>query len=362
VTTDANPPRDDRRGKIAAAAVLALIGFAANSILCRKALGAQAIDAWSFTCIRLVGGASTLFLLVQWRRSRERKSSIARTLTTESPDLSITAARETQSLESSITQAPTTGGPDSLITTARTKGSWGSALALFGYAAAFSLAYLRLSAGVGALVLFACVQATMIGWGIKNGERPSLVEWMGIALALAGLFLLTLPGAVAPDPIGLVLMMSAGISWGAYSLRGRSSRAPLLSTADNFARSVPMAIAGVLIGLSEAHTSTPGIWLALASGCVASGIGYSLWYTALPGLSATRAAIVQLLVPILAATLGILFLGEPLTARLSFSALMILGGVALAIRGRRKPSAAPAPTRDASAVEAPKLSVETRPR
>jgi drug/metabolite transporter (DMT)-like permease len=234
-----------------------------------------------------------------------------------------------------------------------TRGSWPSAFALFAYAAAFSLAYLRLGAGVGALVLFACVQATMIGWGIKCGERPSRVEWSGFAIALAGLAVLTLPGAVAPDPIGLALMMIAGVAWGAYSLRGRSSRAPLVSTADNFARSVPMAIVGAVVGAiigikstsSSVHIDANGVWLALASGCVASGLGYSLWYSALPGLTAARAAIVQLVVPILAATLGIVVLGEELSARLAIAALMILGGIALAIAGRRKPALGCAPAR-----------------
>jgi drug/metabolite transporter (DMT)-like permease len=328
--------------RIAAATVLALIGFAANSVLCRKALGAHAIDAWSFTCVRLGSGALTLLVLVrvgalQAARRRERE-----------------AARDV-------------AGSDRVASAAepRTRDSWASAFALFAYAGAFSLAYLRLSAGVGALVLFACVQATMIGWGIKSGERPSRVEWLGIAVALAGLVLLTLPGAVAPDPpdtLGLVLMMSAGIAWGAYSLRGRSSRSPLRSTADNFARSVPMAVAGVLVGLSDAHTSWLGIALAMASGSIASGLGYSLWYTALPGLSATRAAIVQLVVPILAATLGILLLGEQLTARLSFSALMILGGVALAILGRRRVRPIPAAPEIAPAAGARELTAESSSR
>jgi len=236
------------------ATVLALIGFAANSILCRKALGSHAIDAWSFTCIRLGGGALTLFVLVRMRAATTR-------------------------------DAPANENAPTERASSTTRGSWPSAFALFAYAAAFSLAYLRLGAGVGALVLFACVQATMIGWGIKCGERPSRVEWSGFAIALAGLAVLTLPGAVAPDPIGLALMMIAGVAWGAYSLRGRSSRAPLVSTADNFARSVPMAVvgavAGAIIGIASAsssvHIEASGVWLALASGCVASGLGYSLW-------------------------------------------------------------------------------------
>jgi len=170
--------------RIAIATVLALIGFAANSILCRKALGSHAIDAWSFTCIRLGGGALTLFVLLRMRAATTR-------------------------------DAPANENAQTERASSTTRGSWPSAFALFAYAATFSLAYLRLGAGVGALVLFACVQATMIGWGIKCGERPSRVEWSGFAIALAGLAVLTLPGAVAPDPIGLALMMIAGVAWGA---------------------------------------------------------------------------------------------------------------------------------------------------
>lgn len=280
------------------ATVAALVGFAANSILCRMALAARSIDAWSFTCVRLGGGAVMLYLVAR-----------------------VVGVRRG----------------------ARSEGNWGSAFALFTYAAAFSLAYLRLSAGVGALVLFASVQSTMFGWSIKSGERPTAVEWVGLAIALAGLMVLTLPGAVAPDPIGFLLMMLAGIAWGAYSLRGRVSRSPLAATADNFVRSAPMALAGLLIGFSGVHVAPRGVWLALASGAVASGLGYSLWYLALPGLTATRAALVQLVVPVLATVAGIVVLGESLTLRLVVAGIMILGGVGVAVLLRRRS------TRDAPA-------------
>ncbi len=275
-----------------AATGAALIGFAANSLLCRMALGARAIDAWSFTAVRLGGGALMLALLAR------------------------AAGRGARS--------------------PRGAGSFGSALALFGYAVLFSLAYLRLSTGVGALVLFACVQATMIGWAIGTGARPSAVEWLGLAVALLGLAFLTLPGASAPDPLGLLLMALAGVAWGAYSLRGRGNRAPLFATADNFARSVPLALAGLALGfvLGPLHGTARGVALALASGALASGVGYSLWYLALPGLSATRAALVQLTVPVLAAAGGILVLDERATPRLLLSALLILGGVGVALLGR----------------------------
>ena len=379
--------RDASAGSLrtAIATVLALIGFAANSVLCRKALGSHAIDAWSFTCIRLGGGALALFLIVRLRaaaamRSANRDANPVRRADRDAPSMR-RADLDAPSVRYADRDARSNTSSSGDRSAPAARGSWASAFALFAYAGAFSLAYLRLGAGVGALVLFACVQATMIGCGIVRGERPSRVEWSGIAIALAGLVLLTLPGAVAPDPIGFALMMIAGIAWGAYSVRGRSSRAPLVSTADNFARSVPMALgatvlmaaataamasagafAGGSFASSDMHVESSGVWLALASGCVASGLGYSLWYSALPGLTAARAAIVQLVVPILAAALGIAILGEHLTARLSCSALMILGGVALAIAGRRKPAVAATAARIGADPEARSLNAETPAR
>jgi drug/metabolite transporter (DMT)-like permease len=281
----------DAQCKIASATIAALIGFAANSILCRMALGARTIDAWSFTAVRLGAGALTLFC-------------VARVFTRDRA--------------------------------ARRAGSLGSAFALFLYAAAFSLAYLRIPAGVGALLLFASVQATMIGWSIVHGERPSSLEWLGLTLALAGLVLLALPGAVAPDPIGASLMMLAGVAWGAYSLRGKSSHDPLAATAVNFLYSAPLAVAGLCVGFSGLHATPRGVGLAILSGAVASGLGYSLWYRALPYLSATRAALVQLVVPALAAGAGVVLLGEQLSLRLALAGSMILGGVALAVVQKRR--------------------------
>ncbi len=276
--------------KTVLATAAALVGFAANSLLCRMALGARSIDPWSFTGVRLGGGALMLLLI-------SRSAG---------------------------------GGARS--------GSWGSAVALFGYAAAFSLAYVRLSTGVGALVLFASVQATMIGWSIARGARPTALEWIGLAIALSGLALLGLPGAAVPDSFGLGLMALAGIAWGAYSLRGRGNRAPLASTADNFARSVPFALGGLACALlqSPLHLTARGAGLALASGALASGVGYSLWYLALPGLTPTRAAVVQLTVPVLAAGAGIAVLGERLTLRLALAGAMILGGVLTAVLSRSR--------------------------
>lgn len=294
--------------RIATLTIAALIGFAANSLLCRAAIGAHEIDPATFTAIRLLSGAIVLAILVRATRSGEPA-----------------------------------------------RGSWLSALALFAYAGAFSFAYVRLTTATGALLLFTFVQLTMIGAGIARGERPSVVEWIGHASAIAGLFALALPGLAAPDPIGAVLMATAGVAWGVYSLRGRGGKNPLAITADNFARTVPMALVLVAIALvvmgrhstalvragdaQVAHglvVSGRGVVLAVASGAIASGVGYSVWYAALPHLPATRAAVVQLSVPAIAAVAGVTFLGEVMTVRFAMCAAAILGGVAITILGRRR--------------------------
>ena len=265
----------------------ALVGFAANSLLCRTALGADAIDAASFTAIRLASGACVLFALARGR--------------------------------------------------VRGAGSWASGGALFAYAAAFSFAYLRLTTATGALILFATVQATMIGWGVARGDRPRAVEWLGIALAAAGLVVLTLPGLAAPDPVGAVLMAAAGASWGVYSLRGRSAKRPLAATADNFVRTLPFAaLLLASLAVMDGHVTLEGAALAVASGAIASGLGYSLWYAALPHLAPSRAAIVQLSVPVLAAAGGAVVLGEVVTVRLVGAAAAIVGGIALAVVAKRR--------------------------
>jgi drug/metabolite transporter (DMT)-like permease len=276
--------------------LLALLGFAANSLLCRAALAggaARSIDAASFTLVRLASGALVLALLL---RARRRPA------------------------------APT-----------EQRGSWPAALALFAYAAGFSLAYVRIGAGVGALLLFGCVQLTMLGAGLARGERPRALEWVGLAVALAGLAGLTLPGASAPDAPGALLMAGAGVAWGLYSLRGRGAGDPLAATAGNFLRSVPLAAALWLLALllaPGAHASAKGLLLATASGALASGLGYSLWYAALPSLSAARAAIVQLAVPLLAAGGAVLLLHEPLTQRLVLGGAALLAGVLLSLRSK----------------------------
>lgn len=267
---------------------MAMIAFAANSLLCRAALRTDAIDASSFTLVRLASGALVLSLLVRLRSS---------------------------------------GGP--------APRNLRSAGALFAYAIAFSIAYLKLPTGTGALVLFGAVQTTMIAAGIRGGERPRPSIWIAIGVALAGLVHLVLPGLGAPDPIAAALMALAGIAWGVYSLRGRGSPDPLAATAINFRWSVPLAVLAFAIGLVFApHASARGIVLAATSGALASGVGYSIWYSALRGLTATRAAVVQLSVPVIAAAGGIVLLGEPLGARLIVSAAAILGGVAFVLTRR----------------------------
>jgi len=219
---------------------------------------------------------------------------------------------------------------------ARVRGNWISAAMLFLYAIAFSFAYLSLSAGTGALILFGSVQMTMLLAALRSGERPQLVEWLGIALALGGLVYLVLPGLESPSLLGSSLMVIAGIAWGVYSLRGRGSGSPLADTAGNFIRAVPLILVVLLLSLNSVHLSKPGILMAVLSGAVASGLGYVIWYAALAGLSATRAAIVQLSVPVLAAWAGVVFLAEDLSLRLIVAGALILGGIALAITRRSK--------------------------
>lgn len=267
-------------------ATAALVGFAANSLLCRLALGPGLIDAASFTFVRLAAGAAVLLAL-------------------------------------------TARGPVSIV---RDAGSWRSAFALFAYAAAFSYAYLRIGAGTGALLLFGAVQATMLGAGLRAGERLRVSGALGLALALLGLVVLVRPGLAAPDALGAASMAAAGVAWGVYSLRGRTACAPpLVETTGNFARSVPLAVVLSLPTFAAAHASTRGIALAVASGALASGLGYTLWYAALPGLGAMRAAIVQLSVPVLTAAAASILLGEPVTLRLVVASLLILGGIALVL-------------------------------
>lgn len=271
--------------------VVAMLAFAANSLLCRIALRETGIDAASFTTLRIASGALVLWLIV-----RARRGDIGR------------------------------------------QGSWGSAAALFVYAAAFSYAYLSLPAAVGALLLFGAVQATMIGYGLVRGERFSGRQTVGLVLAAGGLLGLLLPGVSAPPLQGAVLMIVAGAAWGLYSLRGRRGGDPTASTAGNFVRALPFALVLSLSMLPHASLAADGVLYALASGALASGLGYAIWYAALPGLRATQAATVQLSVPVIAAFGGALFLGEAITLRLVLASVAVLGGIALVIGLRRSGS------------------------
>ena len=266
-----------------------MIAFAANSLLTRGALDRHLIDAPSFTLIRLISGAAMLALLVQLRGSR--------------------------SVE---------------------RGSWTSALSLAGYAVAFTLAYVTIGAGVGALLLFGAVQVTMIGAAIARGERPLRRDWFGLALALAGLVWLTVPGASAPDVTGAALMMLAGACWGAYSLAGRGSRDPLAATAGNFWRASILAAVALGVLAAQGGVTTRGALLATASGALASGVGYTLWYSALPALGAWRASLVQLTVPILTGFAAVILLGEGISERLVISGVLVTSGVWITLQTGRK--------------------------
>jgi drug/metabolite transporter (DMT)-like permease len=263
---------------------LALCGFAANSLLCRAALASTSIDPASFTAWRLGSGALVLVLLA------------------------------------AVTRA---GSP-------LRHGDWRSALALAAYAIAFAYAYVALHAGVGALLLFGAVQLTMIAAGLWRGERFGLVQWLGVALAAVGLVAMKLPLGGAPLPgVPVAAMLAAGVAWGVYSLLGRGATAPLALTAGNFLRAAPLALVLPWIVPREASMPIDGIGYAVLSGALASGVGYALWYAALPALRATQAAVLQLLVPVLAAAAGVAWLDEPLDARLLIGGAAILGGVAL---------------------------------
>ncbi|WP_129135278.1 DMT family transporter [Luteimonas sp. YGD11-2] len=268
-----------------------LAAFAGNSLLCRWALQDAHIDPAGFTAIRLGSGALVLWLLVR------RRAGAA----------------------------------------ARAGGSWDPALALFAYAAAFSYAFMYVPVSTGTLLLFAAVQATMVAAALWAGERLSIAQWAGFGLAVVGLVAMLMPGLSAPSPWGAALMLTAGVAWGCYSLRGRGSRDPLADTAGNFLRALPLGLALLLVSADRVHADAAGVALAVLSGAVTSGLGYALWYAVLPSLGAARAAGVQLGVPPAAALAGILLLGESLDARLLLASAMILGGIAMVSLRPRRP-------------------------
>ncbi|MGC3999441.1 MAG: DMT family transporter [Anaeromyxobacter sp.] len=285
----AGPPRAAGRGAVKARVALltgaSLACFAANSLLCRAALRPGLVAPGAFTAVRLASGALALAAV-----------------------LALTARAR-----------PSGGRP-------------GAALALLVYAVAFSLAYVRIGAGVGALLLFGAVQLTMVGWAVLRGARPGRLQLAGLGLALAGLAALALPGASAPDAAGAGLMVLAGAAWGAYSLAARGASAPLAATAGSFALAAPVALALPFLLREPAPASAAGLGLAVASGALASGGGYALWTAAVPALVPTRAAAVQLAVPVLAGVGATAFLGEPLPARVAVAGAAILAGIALTLR------------------------------
>lgn len=278
-----------RPARVLLLTTLAMLAFAGNSVLCRLALQHTGIDPATFTSVRLVSGAVVLWLVVQVRDGRTARA-----------------------------------------------GNWPSALALFAYAAAFSWAYVSLPTAAGALLLFGAVQATMIGYGLWQGERLAPPQTLGLLAAFAGLITLMLPGLSAPPLGGALLMMASGVAWGVYSLRGKSGGDATQTTGGNFQRAALLTLLLSALTLPQAQLDTTGLIYAIASGALTSGLGYAVWYTAVRGLPATSAATVQLSVPVIAAFGGALFLHEPLTLRLVASSLAILGGVALVILGRRR--------------------------
>ncbi|MCA0319244.1 MAG: DMT family transporter [Proteobacteria bacterium] len=276
---------------------LAMVAFATNSVLARLALGAGAIDAAGYTGVRLAAGAVALVLIV--------------TIVDRTPPTSY-----------------------------RPAGSWPQAAALFGYAIAFSIAYLALGAAVGAIILFGSVQLGMVGRAVMLGDRPGPWEWAGLIAAFAALVYLVSPGVSAPPLWAAALMAFSGLCWAAYSLLGRGSTTPLADTTGNFVRCLPIAIVLIAAGLWIATPAPAGLAYAIASGAIASGIGYAIWYAALPGLSRVGAASVQLTVPAIAAAGAVLFIGEPLTPRLIAASVAIIGGIAVTIvAGERRRSA-----------------------
>jgi len=277
-----------------------MIAFAANSVIGRMAIGSgdlPLIDPASYSAVRLISGALMLALLVGLTGSGKNRSPRFQS------------------------------------------GSWTSALALFVYAVAFSYAYVALDTGIGALILFACVQATMIGRALTEGDHPSRLEWFGLIVAFGAFIWLVSPGLSAPDPMAAALMGLSGVAWGVYSLRGRGLPDSLKATADNFMRSlvflIPLGLMVVAAGYTI-HASGQGLLLATLSGAVTSGLGYALWYRVLKQIGASQGAIVQLTVPVIAAVGGTLFLAEGWTLRLVVSSLMILGGVAVAIIAKQR--------------------------
>ncbi|HIF50164.1 MAG TPA: DMT family transporter [Thiotrichaceae bacterium] len=268
---------------------LALLAFSGNSILCRLALGDNAIDAANFTTIRLLSGIIVLMVILKLTKNNNELQS---------------------------------------------KGSWGASSMLFLYAITFSFAYISLATGVGALILFGAVQITMILASLISGNKLHCSEWIGVLVAFTGFVYLVIPSLSTPSATGFLLMTIAGIAWGIYTLIGRGSKNPLSDTAYNFLRTLPFVAILIVVSFQDAKLSQEGILLTILSGGIASGVGYTIWYIALGGLSVTDAAVVQLLVPVIAAIGGVLFANEMISLRLVLSSSMILGGILIVFLGR----------------------------
>ena len=295
--------------------IIALVAFAANSLFCRMALAEGYIDAWSFTIIRLLSGAICLSIIMGVYSYNLRRK-----------DLTFNNPQNKAILKD--------------------KGSWLSSLSLVVYALCFSIAYVELDTGTGALILFSAVQLTMIGWGIYKKEQLSALQWMAFIVAVAGFVYLMLPSAAVPSVLAATLMAISGVAWGIYSIRGKTCVSPLRATGFNFIRSlvaIPLLLIIGMVYLKSMPLSTisiEGILLACASGAIASGMGYSVWYMAMPLLKSTQAAVVQLCVPVLAAILGVVFLSEQLTLPFILASAVILGAVLVFILNKKAPQTA----------------------
>lgn len=279
--------------KIVLSTLFALLAFAANSVLCRLALDEKAIDAASFTTIRLLSGIFILLMIMM-------------------------LTRKANSQEVAV----------------KSKGSWLAAAMLFIYAVAFSFAYISLDTGTGALILFGAVQITMIITSVISGNKLHWSEWLGLALAFSGFVYLIIPSLSTPSLAGFILMSVSGMAWAFYTLLGRTSKNPLGDTTYNFIRTLPFLLVLVIFALNNPHITSLGVVLAILSGAIASGIGYFVWYIALTGVSVSQAAVVQLFVPIIAAIGGIIFTNELITQRLVESSTLVLGGILTVILGR----------------------------
>ncbi|MFN3889133.1 MAG: DMT family transporter [Beijerinckiaceae bacterium] len=269
--------------------VASVMAFTANPLLARLAVVTREMDAIGYTGVRLASGALMLLAIILWRRRRANSEAF------------------------------------------RIAGTWAGAASLFGYAITYSIAFLVVGAAVGSVILFASVQLGILAWAIVRGDRPGPLEWAGLALAFASLCYLVSPGLVAPDPLGSLLMIASGLSWAAYTLIGRGSRAPVEDTAGNFIRLLPVSVPLIVAGLVVQTPTGLGLVYAIASGAISSGLGYAIWYAVLPSITRSRAAFVQLTVPALAAFGAVIFLSEPITLRLVLSSLGILGGAGLAL-------------------------------